>query len=368
MQHSKLSNVVFISVPKNLHVHFEEFAIDPDVLLPVETSGGGETYNLDELTWEMVLAGMLRVLAYAPDHDDAAYYRSFVIAMRPDIVGELSQAGIEQAAAENWEIAEEILLALRGVAPDLIEARVNLAVLFEQRAEAYERHDQLERRDELLDAAFEIYRELIAEHDHLPSMAHFNAGVFFLRRGNFDRARAQLELYLQSDDPDEKRVERARRFIAEIGARNLVDTLFREAYDLVKLGREAEGIERINAFLQKNPTVWNGWFILGWAQRRSGNFSAAAEAFAAAVQHGADNADTFNELAICSMELGQLDAARKNLEAALQREPENTKIISNFGVLELKRGNKAEAKRFFETVLEFDPEDPVARAYLEGLQ
>ena len=78
--------------------------------------------------------------------------------------------------------------------------------------------------------------------------------------------------------------------------------------------------------------------------------------------------DTFNEMAICQMERGDMDAARASLERALRLEPENVKIIVNLGVLANRMGKKGEALGFFKTALEIDPDDDLARDWIESVE
>ena len=144
--------------------------------------------------------------------------------------------------------------------------------------------------------------------------------------------------------------------------------MFKEAFDFIKIGDEAKGIERIKAFIERYPDAWNAWFLLGWGQRRLGRYREAIDAFRKAISLGANNADTYNELAICLLELGEYDESRTSLDRALRLEPDNTKIMSNFGVLALKRDDPEEARRFFRTVLAIEPDDPVAKQYMELLE
>ncbi|HRZ89591.1 MAG TPA: tetratricopeptide repeat protein, partial [Spirochaetia bacterium] len=145
------------------------------------------------------------------------------------------------------------------------------------------------------------------------------------------------------------------------------DSAFKEAYDFIRLGREEEGIGKAREFLSSYPKVWNGWFLLGWGCRRLKRWAEGREAFEKAIELGAEDADTYNELAICLLELGEYRECRKRLEAALRLEPDNVKIVSNLGTLALKQGRPDEAERFFRTALELDPRDPLARSLLESL-
>jgi Tfp pilus assembly protein PilF len=243
---------------------------------------------------------------------------------------------------------------------------LNLALLFEQRAEAAESRGDDDAAARYEDRALEAYQNLVDKDEVLPE-AHLNAAHFYLKRRNYDRARVHLESYTQTGD-DEEKIDEARAIISEIDSQNLLDTLFKEAYDFIRMGKEEDGIVKIKKFLESNPEVWNAWFLLGWAYRRLEMYEEARDAFLKAEEHGSDHPDTLNELAICYMELGRYEESRRRLEDALAKEPTNTKIMSNLGILALKQGQVDEAEGFFHSVLDLEPEDPVAREYLDRLQ
>ena len=167
--------------------------------------------------------------------------------------------------------------------------------------------------------------------------AFFNAGFFFLKLRDYARGKQSLETYLsliseedesKMSDNDLYKKQRAKEIVTDISNRNLDDELFKTAFDLISNEQEEKGLDKIREFIEKNPTVWNAWFMLGWALRKIERWDDAKAAFEEAIRLGGNNCDTYNELAICNMELGDYDSSRKNLITALQLEPENTKIMS----------------------------------------
>lgn len=367
MQHSDpLENIVYISIPSDAERTIGEFRLDPEIMLPVETSGAAEGYDIGSLSWEQIISAMLKILAYRPEHEDAAYYREFIGAVKPDLPGELSEAAVLQARNQGFEQAEEIFLALHGLVPEEPGPLLNLALLYEQRAQHAESRGQLENKEECLEQAHAYYK-LLLTRDTVPPEAELNAGFFFLQRHNFAKAREHLQRFVDSEPEDAERVEEARKVISEIDSQNLLDELFQEAYDAVQLGREHEAIEKMQTFLERAPEVWRAWFLLGWAHRRLQQYPEAKTAFLKTLELGPQKPDTLNELAICHMELGEFQEGERMLREAIRLEPDNTKIISNMGVLALKRGDAEEAKGFFKTVLTIEPSDPVARRYLSDI-
>ena len=361
-----LRNILYVQVPPNMQQEIGNITIDPDRMLPVEIEGSADSWDISELRWEMILAAMLKILAYAPEHDDADYYRDFVLAAKPDVVEELSETGVIKAKNGDLDVAEEIFRALVGLLPSDPRVLMNLTLVLERRAEAYESLSNEALAQHYLEAAFEGYKSLLAMDD-LPPEVHLNAGNFYIKLNNYAKAREQFEIYTRVGT-DKDHLAHAQGVIDSIDSRNLMDELFKEAYDYIRMGREQDGIDRISRFITKHPNVWNAWFLLGWAHRRLGNYADGREAFEKALATGGDEPDTLNELAICLMELDEIAAAKKHLHRALEQEPENVKVISNLGILALKEDKTDDAAGFFRTVLEIQPDDPIAKRYLNDLE
>jgi len=362
MSGKRPNKLVYLSVPENLS--HGDLKLNPSIPLPVEIPDGADTLNLEELSWEMIISGMLIVIAEGKENSDwIDYYRSVVLAVRPLIMGEFTEAAILKAHSGDFDLALEILDTLRGLFPSSPAVLLNRALVMEERATALERRSgaQAETTD-AFETAEAAYSEVLALRPPFPD-AHFNAGFFYLERKHYRRAKECFAQYIAIGEDPEK-IQRAGSVIKDIDRSGLEDDQFNEAYTLIQQGNEEAGMDRIRAFIEQRPSVWNGWFMLGWALRRLGRWEDAAAAFAQAIERGGANSDTRNELAICLMESGDLHGARRTLELALRDDPENVKIISNLGVLALKNGNNDEAAAFFRTVLELDPEDPIAKKFL----
>lgn len=302
------------------------------------------------------------MLAWQPRNPHADYYRGLVLAVRPGIQDELAHLGIIQARNGDHDTAIEVFRSLEGLFPDSAAASMNLALALDGKARSFEAADRPREAEELQEMAFEAYKRALAADPSEPTI-HYNAAFFYLHTRSFDKAREHLDFYARHGG-DPARVREAERIVREIDAQGLVDGLFRKAYDLVRMGREEEGIEAARRFLDVHPEVPHAWFLLGWGLRRLARYAEARDAFLRSLETGAPHADLLNELAICLMELGDLAESEKRLRAALRLEPENTKIISNMGIVALRRGRGEEARGFFRTVLEIDPGDPVALRYL----
>ena len=363
-ENGPLDNIVYISIPEDIEKP-ADLPIDPAILMPVEMPAGSSRFDLQELSWAMIISAMLRILAYDPGHEHADYYRSLITAVRPDIKSELLESGVIKARNKDFSVAEEIFLSLTNLFEDDIAVALNLALVYEEHGEAYEKIGKDEYADRYYEKAFDAYKNALDVDPDSPD-AHMYVATFFMKRRNFEKALIHFEAFLGLSD-DTKKQKKAREMITRLKNRSHYDVLFTEAYDFIKIGKEKEGIERITRFLEANPSVWNAWFLLGWAHRRLGNYSEGRDAFYKAIEHGSTEADTHNELAICLLELGSYAESRRELETALRMEPENTKIISNLGILAIKQDEPEKAAGFFRTVLEIDPDDEMAMQYMEFL-
>lgn len=381
-QSNALDTIVYINLPEGFSLSKNAMHIDTTIPLPVQLPvkngeiQGKDTFDISELTQEMILAGILTVMTYDKENQHIQYYRSVLNEARPNLKKELTEAAILKTRNEDWDIAEEIFQALLGLDPEDMAIVLNTALFYDQRAESYRNSGLNDDADAYDESAFSFYKIAMEAEPAIPD-AFFNAAFFFLRIRNFSRGKNCLETYLTltADYSEEElgengkyKRERAKKVVDDITSRNLDDELFKTAYDYISMGQEEKGLEAIREFIEKNPEVWNAWFMLGWALRRLERYEDAKQAFEEAIALGGTKCDTYNELAICCMELNLFEESRKNLAQALQLEPENTKIMSNLGFLALKEGDVSLARQYFTTVLEFDPDDQIVKTALEDME
>ncbi len=376
---NSLESVFYISMPENFKFSDESFQIDTSIQLPVQKkdSDAPGVFNPSEITAEQILAGILTVLAYDRKNEHLDYYRSLLLKAKPEIKKELCEAAILKTKNEDYDLAEEIFLALIGLDPVDEAIILNMALFLDQRADSYRRAGLFEDADAYDADAYAYYKQAMDSDNPIPD-AYFNVGFYFMKQYKYREAKDSFETYLaltcdySDEDMGENGVykkERAQEILNEIKNQNMDDVRFQNAFDLISKGEDEKALEEIRLFLQNNPEVWNAWFMLGWALRKMGRFEDAKQAFLEAIKFGGDkNADTLNELALCSIQLKEFSLAKKYLLDAFALEPESTKIISNLGYLALAEGNKQEARNYFATVLEYDSNDKIAAAELLKLE
>ena len=379
------SSIIFLPVPDSLKDEVT-FRVDPSIPLPVELAAGEKSLDPEKLSWEMIISGMLKLIS-EPELAEVSgmsavpaewieYYRGFVLTVKPEIFHELLGAAIVKTKNGEYNMALEINAILENLFTGSPGVLLNKALILEEKAATIEKHGHSAEKE--FDEALEAYEAAMEAKPPLPDTL-LNAGFFFMRRREFERAKECLSSYIETaeeegpssetsaDNTDEitsEKIKQAKKILQDIITQGLDDPGIREAHDLISRGSDEAGLIKIREFIERRPKVWNGWFILGWALRKLGRYSDGLEAFRKAAELGGGTSDIRNEMAICFMELGDLKEARKELEHALREDTENTKIISNLGVLAMKAGDDKQAEACFRTVLELDPEDPLAKAML----
>ncbi|HZK19154.1 MAG TPA: tetratricopeptide repeat protein, partial [Treponemataceae bacterium] len=371
-----LDSVVFVTIPKNFTLSKDSFKIDKTIPLPVQMSSPDDEFSPNQLTEEMILAGILTILAYDKDNTHILYYRSLITSVRPSLKKELTEAAILKARNEDFDIAEEMFIAVQGLDPDDMATVLNTALFLDQRADSYRKSGLIDDAH-AYDADAELYYKQVMIAEPAVPDAFFNAGFFYLKKKNFSQARECFKTYLTLVDSNELpdlskdtqyKINRSQQMLADITNKNLDSELFKGAYDAINNGDEEAALKLIHSFLEKNPKVWNAWFMLGWALRKLGRWEKAKEAFEQCILCGGDAVDTSNELSLCLIELGDYTGAKTKLKDALKKEPENTKVMSNLGMLAMRQGNYTEATNYFNAVLAFDSDDKIALAALKQLE
>ena len=343
--------------------------LDPAILLPIvlpgEVADPDGHPSPEAITWEAIVTGMLKLLAYKPEVEHAEYYRRFILAVKPSIHDEFTQAGILKTRNGELELAVDIFRALAGVFPECPGTRNNFALVCEQLGRAAAEQGDTAGSEHYASLAFEAYKRAV-EIDPELADPHFNFAYFYLGQSNFPKAREHFDRFLALD-PASERAASVRAVLREIEGIESLEGVCTRSFDAITLGRESEAIGVLEEYTRRYPDKWNPWFLLGWAYRRLGRYGEGRRALEKAHSLKPDKVDTLNELAICLTETGNDLESHRRLSEALRLEPENPKLSCNLGLLTFKMGRAEEARRHFEAVLALSPEDPLAREYLRRL-
>ena len=351
---NSLHDLVFIRLPSSMERDFGTFHIDPSIEIPVQLPEGKDSLESTEISIELLVAWMLKIIAFDPDHKNFPYYRDFVLAVQADAPQELNLAAISQEQKGNYDFAEELFLTVNHLAP-LRETFINLATFYSKRASldtskgtSYDFYQQ--KSMETLKEGVSLFEDDEALLSEL--------GFFHLYQGNVEIAKEYLDRFLVVAEEGEKRTH-VQKIMGDINNKLNNDKLLMQAYDQIQMGKEEEALSNLESYIQESPKVWNAWFLKGWALRRLQRFIEAEKAFLSCISLGESSSDIYNELAICALETDKKDLAKNYLNTAVDLDEKNITLLSNLAYLHLQDEELDEAREFLELARAIDENDPV---------
>ena len=240
-EHARLANVAYVSIAQTTQRKIGEFTLDPEILLPVELPPGVSSLNAGELSWEAIVAGTLKVLAWDQGNVHTDYYRRFVLAVKPDIKTEFTHVGILKARNGESEAGHRDLQGAGGPVPgrrgNADEPRARLRRARPAAGEARSRGPGGRVPGPGLRGVQGGPRR--GPHPSRPSTT--TSPTSTCTSGHSRRRGSTSQVFAKTGDRREACRE-AKRIIREIDDQGLMDGLFQKAFDAIRMGQEEEGI------------------------------------------------------------------------------------------------------------------------------
>lgn len=362
----QMEDVVYITLPETMRQEINGFMVDPSRRIPLQLKPGQTTIeSSDEIGIEMIMAGLLKVVAWEPDHKDFPYYRDFILALQPDAPKELNLAAIAKAKSKDYDFSEELFLAINHLSPEP-STFINLAVIYGERAAVLDTEGKREEADYYQEKLLRILSDGLKQFpDDTDLLAEI--GTFNLYQGNMEIARDYLERYLELA-PDSPRRKQISNMMGDVKEKLDDNRIIMQAYDEIQMGNEDKALELLRDFVKDNPKVWNAWFLTGWAHRRREEYQQGQEAFMKCLELGETSSDIYNELAICTLEVGDRELAKSYLDIALDLDPENVKILTNLAFLHLRDDEYDQARELLERARACDERDPGVKQLMKDYE
>jgi protein O-mannosyl-transferase len=179
-------------------------------------------------------------------------------------------------------------------------------------------------------------------------VVHYNLGLAFASKGDFDRAIEQYQAALKL------------RW-------DFVDAYYDLGLAFASKGDFDRAIEQYQAALRLKPDYLEAYNNLGLAFASKGNYDRAIEQYQAALKLKPDYAAAYNNLGLAFASNGNYDKAIEQYQAALSLQPNLAETHFNLGWSYLKKGNKEMARREFEVGLTIKPDVYSARQTLNSI-
>ena len=357
-----LRAIRYIKVPKGMRIESDTFRLDPDIMLPVQLPQGSSRLRQEDISLESIVSGMLTLIAYDESHRDVQYYKDFVLTIDPMLPDKLCKAAIAKEEQKDYEFAEELFLAVYHLLPQAASC-INLATLYSYMAVDARDKGNEEKEDEYLISAKRTLsdglRRFGESEEVLAEIASFEAFT-----GNLEESKEYLERYMAIAGEGERKQE-MKKLLSRIEVQLENDEEIKEAYDFIMLGEDAKAIEAAGRFIERNPGVWNGYFLRGWAYRKMGEYAKARDDQMKCLELGERSADIYNELSISELEIGDRELAKTYLETAADLDPDNLTVASNLSLLHLQDDEFDEAREYLEKARFLSGSDSIVKSLIE---
>lgn len=335
--------VIYVTLPPSFTLDLGSVKLDPAVKLPFSLEDGKETLSKDDWTVENLMSGLITVCADDEKNEHFNYYKSIIDAIDPSIVMKLNQAALVKEERGEYDFSGLLFRAVYHLLPQSASC-INLATLYSYMAVDASKKGEDNRayikkaRETLLDGL-----ERFGENEEILSeLASFEAFM-----ADLDEAKEYLERYFRVAEEGDKKDE-MKKLYSDVCFKLDNKEKIEEAYDFLSLGESDKALPAIDSFIEKNPSIWNGYFLKGWALRMKKEFKEAEKYFLKCIEMGESNAEIYNELALCALGEGSRELGEIYLESAVDLDEENLTVLTNLSLLKLEDGDYDEARKWLE--------------------
>lgn len=346
----KFNDIKFINIPENRKVG--NLVLKKEIPLPVQFEEGQKAEDIDLAS---IAAGLIRLIAYDPENENFEYYKSVLLEMQPDVIQELNLAAIAKSTKKEYSFALELMLAINHLcyAP---ESYINLAVLYANMTVDYHSKNDDVSADMYDDKILDVLSECIKKYPSY-APAYSEVSAYHMRHGDVESARDFLDKFVNLCT-DEKEKTKAKKNLDKLNKMLSSKDQVMYAYDKMMMGCSDEAVDIINKYLAGNEPSWEALFIRGWAKRTLEDYAEAQKDLLESLKLDGNNAEVYNELSICSREMGNIELAKSYLDIASDLDPENVIYLTNLAFLYLSDGEYSQSREMIERARALDPEDP----------
>ena len=357
---NRMKDIRFITLPEDRELG--SVTVRKDIPLPIQFPEGSVT---DDIDVNSIVAGLIKTVAWDIDNKNYNYYKDLLLDIQPDVVKELNLAAIAQSKKEDYEFAEELMLAVNHLS-EAPESYINLAVLYAQMTVKLHKEKNDTLADMYDDKIIAILNECRDRHpDYAPTYSEISA--FHMRHGDVENARDYLARYTELESDKKKKADAEKTLDSINGMLNSKDRIM-YAYDKMMMGCPDEAVEVMDKYIAEGSKQWEAYFIRGWAKRVLEDFKGAQEDLLESLRIDGKNAEVYNELSICARESGDTELAKSYLQIAVDLDGEDVVYLTNLAFLHLGSGEFAESRELLEKARTIDPEDPQLKYLMEEYQ
>ncbi len=355
-----LDKIIYVTLPSSLAVDLGTMKLDTSIKVPFSIPENKEKLSKEDYTVENLMSGLITVVADDEKNINADYYKRLITALDKDIPAKLNQAAIAKEKKGDYEFA---LLLFKAVYHLLRQSAscINLATLYSYMAADASKKGEDNRqyikkaKETLLDG---LERE--GENEDLL----YETASFLSYMADLDEAVDYIKRYLSVAEEGERK-EEMKKLLQETVFKLENQEKIEEAYDFLSLGESDKALPIIEGFIKKNPKIWNGYFLKGWALRIKEEYDEATKCFLKCIEMGENNSEIYNELGLCALKKGNEELAEIYFETALDNDEENLTVLTNLSYLELEMEDWDKARKYLEKARFISGNDAILDALIK---
>ncbi len=338
-----LDKITYITLPSSLAVDLGTMKIDTSIKVPFSISENKEKLDKEDCTVENLMSGLITVVALDEKNINSDYYKKLIKALDKDIPAKLNQAAIAKERKGEYEFASLLFKAVYHLLPQSASC-INLATLYSYMAADASKKGEDNRvyikkaKETLIDGL-----EKFGEDEELL----YETASFLSYIAQLDEAVDYIKRYLSVAEEGERK-EEMKKLLEETLFKLENQEKIEEAYDFLSLGESNKALPIIDGFIEKNPKIWNGYFLKGWALRIKEEYEDATKCFLKCIEMGENNSEIYNELGLCALKRGNSELGEIYFETALEGDEENLTVLTNLCYLELEMEDWNKARKYLE--------------------
>lgn len=350
-----LDTIAFLELNKDITLN-RSIEVKKDVPLPIKSRYLIEGIKNNEYYDSIKLDNIIESVIYVIGCDRHFKYNDIYIKLLKTIDSNIENVVLKKALefVERGQFNEALILfrALDCIAPGKKEIKCDIALAFKELAAQKEEQSSTEHKFYNKLAFYEFAR--LTEQYPEFFTAYYHLGFFYSIDGEYEKA---LELWQKALNlcRDEEQCREISKLIESIK-----DTMdFEKGKRFVLEDNIIGGLRLLIPLLHKYGSWSEAKYYAALAYRKSENYKKAEMLFKELIDEGEELPEVYNELGLCSYNLGNMKMAVEYLNNAVKLNGEDTGFLCNLAIAYYGAGDTQKAKEYISKAYSINPRDEI---------
>lgn len=355
---NSLKDIVFIELNKDVILE-GNIEVEKDIVLPLKSEYLIEGIKNNEYADSIKLDKVVRSMMYILGCDDEFKYNDKYIELIRKIKGIDSYIlKLALEFADQGKLTDSLIyfIALEKISDKHKVIKYNIALILKE-LWSIKNENKSEDRELYYKLALTEFLKLSAYKDMY--LASYHLGFLYLEKDDKEKALFHWKYVLDNADDDSLKDE-----VSKL-VENLIDTMeFEQGKKWVIEGNALGGLRKLIPIIQKHDDLSEAKYYAALAYRRLGNYKKAEIMLKELLERGENFSEIYNELGLCSLNLGNVKKAIEYLKYAVKLK-DDVGYLCNLGIAYFSAGDKKNALKYINKAYEINPQDEIAKRCIE---